>query len=171
MQVLFYRYAMKSSFFQGNHMRIFREFKEFAVKGNAVEMAIGIMLGAAFTSVVKSLVSDILMPPLGLMLGGVDFSNLYWVLSQGKNPGPYATLALAQKEGAVTINYGVFINSALSFLIVAIVLFFVIRTMNGLRREEEPATASAAPCPECRQSISLEATRCPYCTSRIKRSK
>ncbi|HBS05801.1 MAG TPA: large conductance mechanosensitive channel protein MscL [Leptospiraceae bacterium] len=151
-------------------MRAFiKEFREFAVKGNAVEMAIGIMLGAAFTSVVKSLVADVLMPPLGLMLGGVDFTNLFWVLKHGEIAGPYATLAQAQEVGAVTINYGTFINTILSFLIVAVVLFFVVRGMNSMRRKEEPAAPTTRPCPECRQAISLDATRCPFCTSRVKK--
>lgn len=133
-------------------------------------MAIGIMLGAAFTSVVKSLVADVLMPPLGLMLGGVDFTNLFWILKPGEIAGPYATLAQAQEAGAVTINYGTFINSVISFLIVAMVLFFVVRGMNSLRRKDEPAPVSSRPCPECRQAIPLDATRCPFCTSRVKKA-
>jgi large conductance mechanosensitive channel len=121
---------------------MFKEFKEFAVKGNVVDMAVGIVIGVAFGTIVKSLVDDIIMPPIGLLLGGIDFSNFYLVLRAGAtNPGPYPALADAQAAGAVTINYGVFVNSVISFLIVAFALFLVVRAMNRLRtkKEEKPA--------------------------------
>lgn len=120
---------------------MFKEFKEFAMKGNVVDMAVGIVIGVAFGTIVKSLVNDILMPPIGLLLGGIDFSNFYVVLREGAAaPGPYAALADAQAAGAVTINYGVFVNSVISFIIVAFALFLVIRAMNKLRtkKEEKP---------------------------------
>ena len=121
---------------------MFKEFKEFAVKGNVVDMAVGIVIGVAFGTIVKSLVNDILMPPIGLLLGGIDFSNFFVVLGAGTtNPGPYPALADAQAAGAVTINYGVFVNSVISFVIVAFALFLVVRAMNRLRtkKEEKPA--------------------------------
>lgn len=115
------------------------EFKEFAVKGNMLDMAVGIIIGAAFGTIVQSLVNDVLMPPLGLLLGGADFTDLFLTLRQGVAPGPYETLAIAQAAGAVTINYGVFVNAVLSFLIVALAIFFVVRNFNRLRRKEEAA--------------------------------
>lgn len=120
---------------------MFKEFKEFAMKGNVVDMAVGIVIGVAFGTIIKSLVDGILMPPIGLLLGGIDFSNFYVVLREGvASPGPYAALADAQAAGAVTINYGVFVNSVISFVIVAFALFLVIRSMNRLRtkKEEKP---------------------------------
>ncbi len=119
-----------------------KEFKEFALRGNVVDMAVGIVIGVAFGTIVKSLVDDIIMPPIGLILGGIDFSNFYVVLREGAAAsGPYAALADAQAAGAVTINYGVFVNSVISFVIVAFALFLVIRSMNKLRtkKEEKPA--------------------------------
>lgn len=119
-----------------------KEFKEFALRGNVVDMAVGIVIGVAFGTIVKSLVDDIIMPPIGLILGGIDFSNFYVVLREGAAAsGPYAALADAQAAGAVTINYGVFVNSVISFVILAFALFLVIRSMNKLRtkKEEKPA--------------------------------
>ena len=116
---------------------MFKEFKEFAMRGNVVDMAVGIIIGGAFGTIVKSLVADVLMPPLGLLLGGVDFSNFFVVLKQGATAGPYAALAEAQAAGAVTINYGVFINTVISFIIVAFAIFLLIRGINRMRREEE----------------------------------
>ncbi|MDY0178823.1 MAG: large-conductance mechanosensitive channel protein MscL, partial [Synergistaceae bacterium] len=116
---------------------MFKEFREFAMRGNVVDMAVGIIIGSAFGTIVKSLVTDILMPPIGLMFGGVDFSDLFLTLKEGATPGPYATLASAQEAGAVTIGYGVFINSVISFLIVALAVFFVIRGINAMKRQEE----------------------------------
>ncbi|HSG26051.1 MAG TPA: large conductance mechanosensitive channel protein MscL [Anaerolineales bacterium] len=116
-----------------------KEFKEFAMKGNMLEMAVGIIIGASFSGVVNSLVNDVLMPPIGLLLGGADFAELFAVLQAGDPGGPYATLALAKEAGAVTLNYGMFINTLINFLVVAVSLFLVIRTMNRLRKEEESA--------------------------------
>ena len=147
--------------------KILSEFRQFAIKGNAVEMAIGIMIGAAFATVVKSLVGDVMMPPLGLLLGGVDFKDLFVVLKSGELAGPYATLELAQQAGAVTLNYGLFINSIISFLITSMALFFIVRGMNGMRRKEEEPPALSFQCPECRQAVNPDATRCPHCTSKM----
>ena len=116
-----------------------KEFKEFAMKGNVVDMAVGIIIGAAFGTIIKSLVSDVLMPPIGLMLGDVDFSNLFVVLKEGTTPGPYETVALAAEAGAVTMNWGVLINNIISFIIVAIAVFFVIKWINNMRKEQEAA--------------------------------
>ncbi len=116
-----------------------KEFKEFAMKGNVVDMAVGIIIGAAFGTIVKSLVDDVLMPPIGLMLGDVDFANLFVVLKEGSTPGPYETVALAAEAGAVTMNWGVLINNIISFIIVAIAVFFVIKGINNMRKEEEAA--------------------------------
>ncbi|BCA79274.1 large conductance mechanosensitive channel protein MscL [Desulfuromonas sp. AOP6] len=151
---------------------MFKEFKEFAMRGNVVDMAVGIIIGGAFGTIVKSLVADVLMPPLGLLMGGVDFSNLFIVLKQGATPGPYAALAEAQAAGAVSINYGVFINTVISFIIVAFAIFLLIRGINRLRREEE--TPAAAPttkdCPFCLSSIPIKASRCPNCTSDLTKA-
>lgn len=122
-----------------------KEFREFAVKGNMLDMAVGIVIGAAFGTIVQSLVNDILMPPIGLLLGGVDFTNLFVTLSAGTVPGPYASLAAAQEAGAVTINWGVFVNALISFLIVGFALFLVVRSFNRLKRREEVAEEAPAP--------------------------
>ncbi len=123
------------------------EFKKFAVKGNVLDMAVGIIIGAAFGTIVQSLVNDVIMPPIGMLLGGVDFTDLFLTLQQGAPGGPYATLADAQEAGAVTINYGVFINALVSFAIVGFAVFLMVRSFNKLRakREEEPAEAPAPP--------------------------
>ena len=118
-----------------------KEFKEFAVKGNVLDMAVGIIIGAAFGTVVKSLVTDVIMPPIGLLLGGVDFSNLFITVRQGTAAGPYETLAAAQEAGAVTINYGVFANEIVSFLIVAFAVFMLVRSFNRLKKQEAEAPA------------------------------
>lgn len=123
---------------------MFKEFKEFAMRGNVVDMAVGIIIGAAFGTIVKSLVSDVIMPPIGLALGDVDFSNLFRVLKEGTPAGPYAALVEAQEAGAVTINYGLFINTIISFLIVAFAVFLVIRAINNMRRKEEEAPPTPA---------------------------
>ena len=120
---------------------MFKEFKEFALKGSLVDMATGIIIGAAFGTVVSSLVDDILMPPIGMMMGGVDFSNLFAVIKEGTTPAPYASVEAAANAGAVTINYGVFINSIISFLVVAFAIFFVIKAVNKAKRAEEEAPA------------------------------
>jgi large conductance mechanosensitive channel len=144
-----------------------KEFREFAMRGNVVDMAVGIIIGAAFGTIVKSLVADIIMPPIGLLLGDVDFSNLFAVLREGTAAGPYASLADAQKAGAVTINYGVFVNTIISFVIVAFAVFLLIRQINKLKREAEapPPEPTSKDCPYCLSSIPVKATRCPHCTS------
>jgi large conductance mechanosensitive channel len=148
---------------------MFKEFKEFAMRGNVVDMAVGIIIGAAFGTIVKSLVSDVIMPPIGLLLGNVDFTNLFVVLRQGAAVGPYASLADAQAAGAVSINYGVFVITIISFIIVAFSVFLVIRSLNKLKRQEEtpPAEPTTKECPYCMSTISIKATRCPNCTSQL----
>jgi len=149
---------------------MFKEFKEFALKGNVVDMAVGIIIGAAFGTIVNSLVADIIMPPIGLILGKVDFSSLFIVLKEGKVIGPYESLATAKAAGAVTVNYGAFINTIVSFLIVAFAVFLLIRNINRLREEKEatPAAPTTKECPFCFSVIPLKATRCAHCTSEIK---
>lgn len=153
-------------------MGMMKEFKEFAVKGNVVDMAVGIVIGAAFGTIVKSLVDDVIMPPIGLLLGNTDFSNLFIILKDGvAEAGTYATVAEAQAAGAVTINYGLFINTIISFLVVAFSIFILIKHINRLKREEEETPEpppSTKECPYCRSQIPIEATRCPYCTSKIE---
>jgi large conductance mechanosensitive channel len=124
-----------------------KEFREFAMRGNVVDMAVGIIIGAAFGKIVDSLVRDVIMPPIGLLLGKVDFSNLFFVLKDGTSPGPYLTVEAAQKAGAVTFNYGIFINSIISFVIVAFAVFLLIRVINRLRRQEEAKPAAPPPPP------------------------
>ncbi len=152
-------------------MGITKEFREFAVRGNVVDMAVGIIIGGAFGTIVKSLVSDILMPPLGLLMGGVDFSNIFLVLKDGTTPGPYPTLADAQGMGAVTVNAGIFINTVISFLIVAFAVFLLVKGINNLKRKEEaaPAAPSTKECPFCCSAISTKAVRCPHCTSELEK--
>ena len=148
---------------------MFKEFKEFAMRGNVVDMAVGIIIGGAFGTIVMSLVTDILMPPIGLILGGVDFTDLFLTLKEGASPGPYATLVSAQEAGAVTVAYGLFLNSVVSFLIIALSVFFVIKGVNAMKcREEEPPLEPATKdCPYCLSSVPLKATRCPFCTSEL----
>ena len=146
-----------------------KDFKEFAMRGNVVDMAVGIIIGGAFGTIVKSLVSDVMMPPIGLLLGGVDFSDLFLTLKEGTVAGPYATLEAAQNAGAVTISYGLFMNSVISFLIVAFAVFLLIRGINKLSREEEeaPAEPTTKECGFCYSEIPIKATRCPNCTSEV----
>ncbi|XZG71528.1 large conductance mechanosensitive channel protein MscL [Chitinibacteraceae bacterium HSL-7] len=125
-----------------------QEFKKFAMRGNVVDLAVGVIIGAAFGKIVDSLVKDVIMPPIGLILGKVDFSNLYLLLKDGTTAGPYATLKAAQEAGAVTINYGNFINASISFLIVAFAVFLLIKAINKLQTEQEAAPAAPAPTPE-----------------------
>ncbi|MDF1528023.1 MAG: large-conductance mechanosensitive channel protein MscL [Sedimenticola sp.] len=148
---------------------MFKEFKEFAIKGNVIDMAVGIVIGAAFGTIVKSLVADVIMPPIGLLLGNVDFSNLFFVLKDGANPGPYLSIAGAADAGAVTLNYGQFINTVVSFLIVAFAIFMVIKMVNRLKREEEAVeeTPTTKECPFCLSSVPIKATRCGHCTSEL----
>jgi len=142
-----------------------KEFKEFALRGNLLDMAIGIVIGAAFGKIITSLVNDIVMPPIGKLLGNIDFGNLYINLS-GKT---FTSLAEAQAAGVPTINYGVFLNTILDFLIVAVVMFFVVRAVNQLKkRDEAPLTAPATKeCPYCCTQVAIKATRCPSCTSQL----
>lgn len=146
-----------------------KDFKEFAMRGNIVDMAVGIIIGAAFGTIVNSLVSDILMPPIGLLLGKVDFSNLFVVLKEGTVLGPYASPAAAKAAGAVTINYGIFVNTIISFLIVAFAVFLLVRNINKLKRKEEvpPAVPSTKECPYCLSAIPIKAIRCAHCTSEL----
>jgi large conductance mechanosensitive channel len=150
-------------------MGIVKEFREFAVKGNVVDMAVGIIIGGAFGTVVRSLVDDVLMPPIGLLLGGVDFADLFIPLKQGAVPGPYETLAAAQEAGAVTLNVGLFINATISFLIVGFAVFLLVKAINRLKREQPvpPPAPTEKPCPRCAMNIPLAATRCPNCTSEL----
>jgi len=147
-----------------------KEFKEFAMRGNVVDMAVGIIIGAAFGTIITALVSDVLMPPVGLLLGNVDFSNLFVVLKEGKIAGPYATVAAAKAAGAVTLNYGQFLNTIVNFLIVAFAIFFLIRGMNSMKKKEEapPAAPTTKECPHCLSTIPIKATRCGHCTSELK---
>ncbi len=147
---------------------MFKEFKEFIMRGNVVDMAVGIIIGAAFGVIVTSLVSDIIMPPIGLGLNDVDFANLFVVLKEGDPLGPYAALADAKAAGAVTINYGVFIMAIISFLIVAFFVFLIVRYINRIRRESEtPKEVTTKECPYCLSQIPIAAKRCAYCTSEL----
>ncbi|OGO39335.1 MAG: mechanosensitive ion channel protein MscL [Chloroflexi bacterium RBG_16_56_8] len=141
------------------------EFKKFIMGGNVLDLAVAVILGASFGAIVNSLVNDIIMPPIGLALGKVDFSNLFVNLSGT----PYATLAAAKQAGAATINYGVFVNSVISFLIVALVVFLIIRKVNRFTAKPEaaPAAPTTKECPYCASTISIKATRCPECTSTL----
>ena len=143
-----------------------KDFKEFIMRGSMIDLAVGFVIGVAFAAVVNSLVKDIIMPPIGLLLGGVDFNNLYVVLKDGVTAAPYASLDAAQKAGAVTINYGLFISSIITFIIVGFVLFLIVRVVNRLRREKavDPDTQD---CPYCFSAIPVKATRCPACTSEV----
>jgi len=149
---------------------VFKEFREFAVRGNVMDMAVGIVIGAAFGSIVTSFVNDVIMPPIGLLLGSVDFTNLFLVLKEGKISAPYASLAAAKGAGAVTMNIGVFINTIISFLIVAFAVFLVVKNVNRLKREEvaPPAAPASKECPFCLSVIPVKAVRCPNCTSDLK---
>ncbi len=146
-----------------------KEFKEFAMRGNVLDMAIGIIIGGAFGTIVKSLVADVLMPPLGLLLGGMDFSDFFVILKEGATAGPYATLADAKAAGAVSLNYGLFLNGVISFLIVAFAVFLLVKAVNRLKRREEapPAAPTTKECPKCFSQINIKATKCPSCTSEI----
>ena len=142
---------------------MFKEFKEFAVKGSVMDMAVGIIIGAAFGRIVGSLVNDVLMPPIGLLLGKVDFASLFISLSGTT----YDSLAAAKAAGAPTLNYGVFLNTVLEFLIVAFVVFLLVKQVNRLRREPAPAAPTTKECPHCLTAIPIKATRCPACTSQL----
>jgi large conductance mechanosensitive channel len=147
---------------------MFKEFKAFISRGNVVDLAVGVIIGGAFGAIVKSFVNDILMPPIGLLLGGADFANLFFVLKQGAQAGPYATLAAAQEAGAVTLNLGLTINTIIIFVITAFAIFLMIKALDVTKKKEadtpppEPTTKS---CPYCATEIPIPATRCPHCTS------
>ncbi|MFH1143044.1 MAG: large-conductance mechanosensitive channel protein MscL [Candidatus Eisenbacteria bacterium] len=147
---------------------MFKEFREFAMRGNVVDMAVGIIIGAAFGTIVSSLVADMIMPPIGLLLGNVDFANVFVVL-KGSVPGGFKSLADAQAAGAVTMNIGVFLNKVISFVIVAFSVFLLIRGMNSLKRKEvvAPPPPSTKDCPHCFTAIPIKAQRCPNCTSTL----
>ncbi len=147
-----------------------KEFKEFAMRGNVLDMAVGIVIGAAFGAIVASFVADVIMPPIGLLLGNVDFSNIFAVLKEGKVAGPYASVAAAKAAGATTINVGLFINTIINFLIVAFAIFLVVKNVNKLKRKEEapPAAPTTKDCPYCLSAIPIRATRCGHCTSELK---
>jgi large conductance mechanosensitive channel len=151
-------------------MAVMKEFREFAVKGNVVDMAVGIIIGAAFGTIVSSLVDDIIMPPIGMLLGGVAFENFFAVLREGEVAGPYLTLEEASAAGAVTINYGVFLMTLVSFLIVGLAVFYLVRAINRLKREElvAPEAPTDRPCPFCATTIPIQAVRCPHCTSQLE---
>jgi large conductance mechanosensitive channel len=149
--------------------RMLKDFKAFIMRGNVVDMAVGIIIGAAFGVIVTSLVKDVIMPPIGLALGKIDFANLMVVLKEGTTPGPYDSLAAAQAAGAVSINYGLFINTIITFLIIALVVFFFIvrpiAKMQAPKKVGAPAAPTTKECPFCFTSIPIRATRCPNCTS------
>jgi large conductance mechanosensitive channel len=141
-----------------------KEFKEFAMRGNVLDMAVGIIIGAAFGKIVTSLVSDVLMPPFGLILGKMDFSNLFLNISGTS----YPSLAAAKAAGAATINYGIFINNVIDFLIVAFVIFLLVRQVNRWNKPAPAAAPTTKDCPYCASAIPLKATRCPLCTSELR---
>jgi large conductance mechanosensitive channel len=147
-----------------------KEFKEFAMRGNVLDMAVGIIIGAAFGTIVSSFVADIIMPPIGLLLGNVDFSNIFAVLKEGKVPGPYASVAAAKEAGATTLNFGLFVNTVINFLIVAFAIFLLVKNVNRLKRKEEapPPVPTTKECPHCLSTIPIKATRCGHCTSDLK---
>ena len=153
--------------------KFLKEFQEFIMHGNVVDMAVGIIIGAAFGAIVTSLVRDIIMPPIGLALNGIDFNNLYVVIKQPTTAGNYSTAAAVQAAGGVTINYGAFINFIISFLIVAFVIFLLIRSMNKLRRpaEVKAGEPTTKECPYCMSVIPIKANRCGHCTSQLEQKK
>ena len=143
-----------------------KEFKEFALKGNMVDLAIGVIMGGAFGAAVTSLVKDVLMPPIGALLGGVDFASKMWVISQGSPAGPYATPAAAAEAGAVVMSYGAFINAVINFLIIAVAIFVLVKAMNKLRKQAEEEVTTKE-CQYCKTEIAIAATKCPACTSSL----
>jgi len=146
---------------------MWKDFKNFIMKGNVLNLAIGIIIGIAFGAIVNSLVNDVIMPPIGLALGKVDFANLFVVLKQGTTAGPYLSLAAAKSAGAVTLNYGMFINTIISFLIIALVLFFIVKAISSTQKKEAEKITTKE-CPFCFTTININATRCPNCTSELK---
>ena len=147
---------------------MYKEFKDFALKGNAIDLAVGIILGVAFGGIISSLVADILMPPIGMLLGNVDFSNLFLMLKAGNPLGPYLSVSEALESGAITINYGMFINTIINFVIVSFSMFLLVRGLNRMKKkEQEVETPSTKECPYCYSKISKKATRCSECTSKL----
>ena len=147
------------------------EFRRFILRGNVIDLAIAVVIGVAFGAIIKSFVDDIIMPPIGIIAGNVDFADLFIVLQQGAPPGPYATLVEAKAAGAVTWRYGLFINTVIYFLIVAVAMFLLIKIVTNLIRKEEaapPAAPTTKNCPYCLMQIPLQATRCPHCTSEVR---
>ena len=146
--------------------QVWKQFKEFAIKGNAIELAVALIIGAAFGAIVNSLVNDVIMPPIGLLTGGVDFKDVFVQLNHREHV--FATLAEAKAAGDATIGYGVFLNNVIDFLIVAFVIFLLIRAANKMKRAPAPAAPSTKECPFCHTNIPLAATRCPNCTSNLQ---
>jgi len=145
-----------------------KEFKEFAMRGNVIDMAIGIIIGASFGSIINSIVADIITPPIGLLIGNVDFANLFFVLKGGNPAGPYLSVPAAKAAGAITLNVGLFLNHIISFLLVAFPIFLIIKTMNRLRRKEKAAApVTTKECAFCASNIPIKAIRCPHCTSEL----
>jgi large conductance mechanosensitive channel len=145
-----------------------KDFKAFVMRGNVVDLAVGVIIGAAFGAIVKSLVDDVIMPPIGLATGGIDFSNKFVVLQEGsKAAAPYASLADAKEAGAVTLNYGLFINQIVTFLIVAFCVFLLVRAINRMHAPPPAAAPTTKTCPQCATEIPLSAKRCPNCTSQL----
>jgi large conductance mechanosensitive channel len=159
----------------GEHVKkgepMFKEFKEFATRGSMLDLAIGIIMGAAFGAIVNSLVADIIMPPIGMLLGNVDFKNMYVLLKEGaKAAAPYASLESAKAAGAITMNYGVFVNLIITFIIVAFVVFLIVKAVNKSRKKSEVADAAPTKdCPFCLTAVPQQATRCPACTSALEK--
>lgn len=159
---------------------VFKEFKKFILRGNLVDLAVGFTVGASFSTVAKSLVTDIIMPPIGYLLGNADFTNLFWVIRPGNPGGPYNTLEAANTAGAITVNYGMFFNNILSLLLVAVAMFVVIHLFNqlntqlediGLTKQKGQEEPTSKKCPHCIQTIPYRATRCPNCTSKLQPQK
>lgn len=147
---------------------MWQDFKAFVMRGNVMDLAVGVIIGAAFGSVIKSLVDDVIMPPIGLATGGVDFVEKYVLLKEGAAAaGPYTSLAAAKAAGAVTLNYGAFVNTLLAFFIVALVVFMVVRAVNRMYQRPAEATPDTKPCPFCTMTVARVATRCPNCTSQL----
>jgi large conductance mechanosensitive channel len=154
--------------------KMLTEFREFAVKGNVIDLAVAVVMGGAFGAIVNSIVNDIIMPPIGLLLGGVDFNNLFLMIKEGDPAGPYAALANAQEAGAVTINYGLFLSALITFLIIALVMFLLVKSIGNFKKamKKDEAQIPAEPiikdCPFCCTEIPINATRCPHCTSQLE---
>jgi large conductance mechanosensitive channel len=147
---------------------MWKDFKAFVLRGNVMDLAVGVIIGAAFGNVVKSLVDDVIMPVIGVVTGGVDFTDKFVLLKQGATaPGPYPTLAAAKEAGAVALTYGVFVNTVLTFLIVALAVFVIVRAVNRLYRKPAEPTPDTQPCPYCTMTVSKRATKCPHCTSTL----